>query len=125
MDYQWKYHVIKRALRIGHEQTDTIQFSIYEVYRDEKENIVAIAAKKSDPGGDTAEALKADIGAMLEAFTLPILDYGQITEEIAKNKSKAQPCTECGGIDPTFHHTDADGEWQPCGTCGGDKKAKP
>ena len=34
-------------------------------------------------------------------------------------------CTECGGIDPNFHHTDADGQWQPCGTCGGDKKVTP
>lgn len=87
VDFQWKYRVVKRALRIGHEQTDTIQFSIYEVYRDEKENIVAIAARESDPAGDTAEELKADIGAMIEAFQLPVLDYGQITEQIAKAKS--------------------------------------
>ncbi len=87
MDYQWKYRVIKRTFRNPHEHVDTVAFSIYEVYRDEKEKIVAVAARESDPSGETAEELKADIGAMLEAFQLPVLDYGQITEEIAKDKS--------------------------------------
>lgn len=86
MDYQWKYRVVKRAFRNPHEHVDTVAFSIYEVYRDEKENIAAIAARESDPSGDTVEELKADIGAMLEAFQLPVLDYGQITEQIAKKK---------------------------------------
>lgn len=86
MDYQWKYRVVKRSFRNPHENADTVAFSIYEVYRDENDSIVAIAARESDPSGDTAEELKADIGAMIEAFQLPVLDYGQITEEIAKKK---------------------------------------
>lgn len=122
MDFQWKYRVVKRAFKRRHNQGHTHSFSIYEVYRDEKDTIVAIAARESDPSGDTAEELKADIGAMIEAFQLPVLDYGQITEQIAKKKVDGKPCTECGGIDPKFHHTDSDGEWQPCGTCGADKK---
>ncbi len=87
MDFQWKYRVVKRAFKGQHNQADTVAFSIYEVYRDEKDNIAAIAARESDPSGDTVEELKADIGAMLEAFQLPVLDYGQITEQIAKAKS--------------------------------------
>lgn len=84
MDFQWKYRVVKRAFKGHHNQGDSVSFSIYEVYRDEKDSIAAIAARESDPSGDTVEELKADIGAMLEAFQLPVLDYGQITEEIAK-----------------------------------------
>lgn len=87
VDFQWKYRVVKRSFRNPHEQVDTVAFSIYEVYRDESDNIVAIAARESDPSGETAEELKADIGAMIEAFQMPVLDYGQITEQIAKGKS--------------------------------------
>ncbi len=86
MDYQWKYRVIKRAFRNPHEHFDTVAFSIYEVYHDEKDNIVSIAARETNPSGETAGDLKADIGAMIEAFQLPVLDYGQITEQIAKAK---------------------------------------
>ena len=84
VDFQWKYRVVKRAFKGQHNQADTVAFSIYEVYRDEKDNIAAIAARESDPSGETVDELKADIGAMLEAFQLPVLDYGQITEQIAK-----------------------------------------
>ena len=89
MDYQWKYRVVKRAFKGQHNEGDAVSstFSIYEVYRDEKDTIVAIAARESDPSGDTIEELKADIGAMLEAFHQPVLDYGQTTEEIAKRNN--------------------------------------
>lgn len=87
VDFQWKYRVVKRVFKGQHNQADTVAFSIYEVYRDEKDTIVAIAARESDPSGETIEELKADIGAMIEAFQLPVLDYGQITEQIKKAKS--------------------------------------
>lgn len=90
MDFEWKYRVVRRSFRNPHEKIDTIAFSIYEVYRDEKGNIAAVAAKESDPSGETADELKADMAAMIEAFQLPVLDYGQITEEIAQRRASGK-----------------------------------
>lgn len=89
MDYQWKYRVVKRTFRFPNprDPSDDVVFAIYKAYIDEDEKLVALTERESYPAGETADELKADIGAMMEAFQLPVLDYGQITEEIAKAKS--------------------------------------
>ena len=84
----WNYRVIRCLEDYNQEE----YFAIAEVYYDDEQKIVSYTDPlNTHPMGETAAELGGDLIQMLQAFAMPVIDYGDLPVESEEDGEEPVP----------------------------------